>query len=137
MGKSSVVTTTQTTSADQRSQVDSLGAGSQFVAPEATVANPGAVAGSVGNYSQLSQNFAVTTQGMTGEQVRQMLLDQETGTAQALDAVTQVSSDAVKASSDAVNTLAAGQSGGTGDWTRYLPYIVVGVLGLMMMRRRQ
>lgn len=134
MGKSSVKTYTITKTADQRTQIDAIGAGGQFVAPEATVANPGAVAGRVGDYSQLSQEFAISTQGMTGDQVRQMLADQQAAQSEAMRQVTQLSSGAIESSSAAVKSLAAGQAGGTGDWTRYVPFLVVGLVVLVLAK---
>lgn len=136
MGGSYVSTQTISAPADQRVQLETIGAGSQFVAPGATVANPGAVAGSVGSYSQLTQNWSqpITTTGLTSAEVRQMLIDQEAGAQESMGRVTQLSSEAIKASSAALGTLATAKTGEATDWTKYIPYVIVGVIVIAMAR---
>jgi hypothetical protein len=138
MGKAVITTQTISNPADQRAQVESLAEGSQFVAGGATVANPGAVAGTVGSYSTLNQDYKYTTsvQGLTSDQVRQMLLDQQLSGQESVKQVTQLSSAALKSSEAALNTLAATKVEEPTDWTRYIPYGVVAVIVLAMMRRR-
>ena len=138
MGKSYVATTTEQT--DSRAQVESLAAGSQFIAGGATVANPGAVAGQVGNYSQLTQHYSTSLAGLTGDEVRAMLNDQEALANANMDKVTQLSSEAIRTSTAAVQTLATGRTPEPTDWTRYLPLLIVGGIGLALAvsgRRRR
>jgi hypothetical protein len=136
MGSSAVKTITITKPADARTQIESMGGG-QFAAPSSAFANPGSQAATAGDYSKLSQKFDYSLQGLTGPDVRQMLLDQETGASAALGQVTQLSSDALRASNAAMETLANVRAGeGTpvnlGKW---LPLIGVGLVVLLLARR--
>ena len=169
MGKSSVVTQTVTSPADLRVQLESLGSGAQFISPEATYAAPGAVAGSVGSYSQLTQSFnqPITTTGLTGKEVRDMLVDQQAGAAESVKQLTQLSTEGLRASQAALGTLASSSQEGlkasqaalgtlasssqaalgtiaatkTGgepvDWTKYIPYAIVAVIVIAMARSRR
>jgi len=136
MGKSSVVTQTVANPADQRVQLETQGAGSMFISPGATVAQPGAVAGSVGSYSQLTQNQQTTVTGLTSDQVRQMLLDQEVSAQESVKQVAQLSSSALATSTEAMKTLATAKTGETTDWTKYIPFLVVGVIAVAMLSGR-
>lgn len=131
MGKSSVVTIS--TPQDLRTQVESIGAGSQFISPGATVAAPGSQAGSVGSYSTLNQHFSTSVEGMTGDQVRGLLLDQEAVANENLQRVTQLSTDALKTSTAAVQSIATGSTPEPTDWTRYVPLLIAGGVGLALV----
>lgn len=144
--KSYISTQTISAPADQRVQLETIGAGSQFVSPAATVANPGAVAGSVGSYSQLTQNWSQV--GMDSASIRQMLLDQQVGATESLGKVTQLSTAAIEAStaalgtlstssSSALGTLAAAKTGEPTDWQKYIPYAIVAVIVIAMAKNRR
>jgi hypothetical protein len=133
MGKSSVVTTTNTTTQDLRTQIESLGQGSQFVGPQASVASGGSQVG--GNYSQLSTTYNAT--GLSSDAVRQMLADQESGAVNALKEVTDLSSNILaSAAGQRVATPAAADSGAS-KLSAYLPFIVVGGLVLLFATKRR
>lgn len=66
----------QTTTADQRTQIETLGAGSQFVAPGAMAVNPGGLAitaqgGTHGSSAKV--DFGSVTVGMGGVEVKSIL----------------------------------------------------------------
>jgi hypothetical protein len=145
--KSYVSTQTVTSPADLRVQLESLGAGGQFISPAATYASPGAVAGSVGSYSQLTQSFnqPITTTGLTSKEVRDMLMVQQEGAGQAVREVSQLSTEAIKAGQaalqtvsasgqSAIQTLAAAKTGEATDWQKYIPYAAVAVIVIAMAR---
>jgi hypothetical protein len=142
MGSSRVYTRTVANPQDLRVQVEGgLGVGSQFIAPAATVANPGGVASQLGNFSTLHQSFSTQTTGLPSEDVRQMLLDQELGAAEAVKSVTQLSSEALASMSATVSgARAAGSAVGVtsepSDWSKYIPIAVVAVAIFAMTRRK-
>ena len=135
MGKSSVVTTTDTTTQDLRTQIESLGQASQFVGPQATVASGGSQVG--GNYSQLSTTY--NQAGINSDTVRQMLADQETGAENALKQVTDLSNNILASAAGqrvATPTMTSSTNAGS-KLTAYLPYIVVGGLIILLTRGRK
>jgi len=135
--KSYISTQTISAPADQRVQLETIGAKSQFVSPGATVANPGAVAGSVGSYSQLTQNWSQPITGLTSAEVRDMMMVQQAGATESLGKVTQLSTAAIQASNAALGTLASAQTGKPTDWQQYIPYAIVAVIVIAMARSRR
>jgi hypothetical protein len=143
---SKVTTQSVANPADQRVQMEgSLGAGAQFIAPAATVANPGSVASNLGSMSTLKQTFTSNTTGLTSADVRQMMLDQEIAAGENVKQVTQLSTKALEASSAVLGNLSAGRAAGTlsmtepaasADWTKLVPYGIVGLFLLAMLRRK-
>jgi hypothetical protein len=114
---------------DARIAIEGGTAGGQVVSPEATVGQASGVAIRTGEFSQLNQSWDNVSLGMSGEDVRQLLLAQNAEAQQAQQAVSQIGTAAVNALSEAKTGYTA-----TTDYTKYIPYAVVTVIVLAMIR---
>jgi len=146
MGSAYVATQTISNPADQRVQVESLGQASQFISPGATVAAPASVAGSVGSYSTLEQRWSSVQQGLTGQEVRDLLSDQEAVAGSTLDRYTAVSDKALSGAIRALESLSAAQpltpvssmpAAQKADLSKWLPLAIAGGVVLLMLAGRR
>jgi len=110
------------TTADQRVQLDSMGGG-QFVAPGATVTNPGAlsVSAATGSAVNLSGKYQI---GMSGAEVKDLLSQQSLVSKNMLDSQATANSKLA----DLATTALQVQSATPIDWQKYIPYIIGGVV---------
>lgn len=101
----------------------------QLAAPGSTIANPGSIAIGTGDYGNVSLNLSGKFKaGLSGSEVK--------------DIVTQVGSvadSAISKVTDFANTsLAAATTAKTGElpnWQKYIPWIIVAIAGVAIVRR--
>jgi hypothetical protein len=125
--------TSMTTSADNRVQLDSTGGG-KFVAPNAISSDPGSLIASAGDYGNVNLSGASFKMGMSGQEVASLLNQQGSLAAQNLQAVSDYGSAAIAAVTENKATELATASGEP-TWSKYMPLLIGGGLVLLLWRR--
>jgi hypothetical protein len=121
---------TTTTLKDVRTDLSQAQAG-QIAAPGAVIANPGAIGMSAGDYGNVSLSVAGGFKsGMSGAEVKD-LLGQQASLAQ--QTVTKVA-DFAKSS---IAATTAAKTGELTDWQRYIPYMIGGLVLVVILKARR
>lgn len=126
--------TSQDIAQDNRVALETTGGG-QFAGPGSVVANPYGIATSIGPVGSRSRvetntNFSGASFGLDGDQVK-ALLDQAAAAGKAQ------SEQATQLASGAIQSLAASKGSEPINISRYIPYIIAGVVLVAIFSRRR
>ena len=125
---SQAITRTQ----DQRIGIEGGLGGGVLVGPESAFAMPGSVVTRAGDFSSITTNLAGSKfrVGMTGAEVKELLQQQGSLASEQLARV----GDFAQASLSAAT---AARTGEATDLTRYIPYAVIGIVVLAVIKSRR
>jgi len=119
---------TDTKTADQRTILDTGSVG-QFAAPDSQITNPNSQALTLGTNAKVYQ----TTEGLAGGDVAQLFSQLMAGQQGEREQVKSIADSALGALSTVAASAQAGQqelatSTKTGDWQKWLPFVVLAVI---------
>jgi hypothetical protein len=128
--KSSSTVHTASRTQDQRIGVEGGLGGGLLAGPESNVALPGAIATRVGDFSTMTQSFTGNKfrVGMTSAEVKDIVTGATAQNTAQLAAVSDFGQSALSA-------VSAARTGEPSDYTRYIPYVIVGLIALAVVRR--
>ncbi len=119
--------TSSTKTQDQRIGIEG-GMSGQLVAPGGTLASPGSVAQSVGDFSNVTYSGNKYKIGMSGQEVLGLLQQQGNLAAENLGTVKDFASSSLAA-------VAATRTGELPNWQKYIPLMIVAGAGVLIWRK--